>query len=619
MTITQAQIEDLDVKIGQWLELDIDAESRIEIKKLQLDKKYDILQDKFGERIAFGTAGLRAAMTSGFAYMNDVTVLQAAQGLVQYVIDNCTTGNELSIVVGYDHRHNSQRYAELTASAALNKGVKVYYLGSIDNLSETSIKYSKGEFDNTSTDGSYVHTPMVPFTIDEYGASAGVMITASHNPAQDNGYKVYYSNGCQIIPPHDHGIAESIMKNLQPWHNVWNVGEAFKLGIESGNLVGVKPEMEKKYVERVEDLISYTKLGFNFVYTPMHGVGQDIFMKCLKKFTLYNVATVGEQELPNPDFPTVKFPNPEEKGALDIAIAHANKISYNLVLANDPDADRFSCAYKSHDHKWHQLTGNEIGFLFAMYIIENTPKHKLCKTYLINSTVSSQILDSMANIEGFNFIDTLTGFKWIGNKAIALKDQGYDVPFAYEEAIGFMFNIVNDKDGISAAIIFLQLYSLWFAKGHTTVEQKLKQGYEKYGYYKECNGYYRLDDVAKTNQIFAGIRNSYSGHEQPTTIGDFEVMSFRDLTIGYDSTKLDHVPSLPTDPNSQMITAVLRKGSSTVRFTCRGSGTEPKLKVYIEGQAKKEKDATNIAKECWDLLRTHWFKPEVYNLLEVLN
>lgn len=619
MSLSLEQIASLDEKIEQWLDLDIDPESRTGIKMLQLSKRYDILNDKFGKRISFGTAGLRAAMTSGFAYMNDVTVLQAAQGLVQYLIDNCTSKNELSIVVGYDHRFNSQRFAELTVSAALNRGIKVYYLGSIDNLSDTSINLSKSEFVNKTDDKSYVHTPMVPFTIDTCGASAGVMITASHNPARDNGYKVYYSNGCQIIPPHDHGIAESILNNLQPWHNVWEVVDAFESGVKSGNLVGVKNEMEQKYIERIEQLILYTKLGFNFVYTPMHGVGQDIFMKCLKRFTLYNVKTVKQQEIPDPSFPTVKFPNPEEKGALDIAIETANKVAYNVVIANDPDADRFSCSYKSYDNKWRQLTGNEIGFLFAMYIIENTPKHKLCKTYFVNSTVSSQILDSMANIDGFNFIDTLTGFKWIGNKAISLKDQGYDVPFAYEEAIGFMFNIVNDKDGISAAIVFLQLYHLWFAKGDLTIDEKLKQGYEKYGYYKECNGYYRLDDLTKTDLIFADIRNSYHGHKQPTSIGNFEVLSFRDLTIGYDSTTFDHTPSLPIDPNSQMITAVLHNGQSTVRFTCRGSGTEPKLKVYIEGQSKKEENAVAIAKECWDLLKHYWFKPDVYNLSEVLN
>lgn len=619
MSFQPEKIEELNSKVEQWLAIDIDPESRSEIKKLQLDKRYDILHDKFGERIAFGTAGLRAEMTSGFAYMNDVTVLQAAQGLVQDIIDK-STKNELSIVVGYDHRFNSQRYGELTASVALSKGVKVYYLGSIDNLSDTSIKLSSTEYTNHSSDKSYVHTPMVPFTIDQYGASAGVMVTASHNPAQDNGYKVYYENGCQIIPPRDKRIAKAIDDNLQPWENVWDVSRAFKEGVESGNLIGIKPEVERAYIQDIEKLINpnYTKLGFNFVYTPIHGVGKDVFLKCLKKFKLYNVETIKEQENPNPSFPTVKFPNPEEKGALEIAIETANKIAYNVVIANDPDADRFSCAYKTLDYKWRQLTGNEIGFLFAMYIIENIPKHKRCKTYFVNSTVSSQILDSMANVDGFNYIDTLTGFKWIGNKAINLKEQGYEVPFAYEEAIGFMFDVVNDKDGIAAAITFLQLYHLWFAKGDLTIDQKLKQGYEKYGYYKECNGYYRLDELSKTNQIFANIRNSYPG-EQPTSIGDFEVLSFRDLTIGYDSSTWNKQPTLPTDASSQMITAVLRSGKNTVRFTCRGSGTEPKLKVYIEGQAKSESAADGVAKGCWQLLKQHWFQPQVYNLTEVLN
>lgn len=215
-------------------------------------------------------------------------------------------------------------------------------------------------------------------------------------------------------------------------------------------------------------------------------------------FETNRYSVVEEQSKPDPSFPTVSFPNPEEKGALDLAITQAQQTNAKLVIASDPDADRFSVAIVDKQGKFRQLTGNEIGFLFAMYVIENLDKAKLSNTYLLNSTVSSQVLKSMAEKCGFNFIDTLTGFKWIGNKAIDLENQGHFVPFGYEEAIGFMFNLVHDKDGISAAVVFLQLYQQWFSKGDVNVIDKLELGYKEYGWFKDLNGYYRLSDVSLT-------------------------------------------------------------------------------------------------------------------------
>ncbi|KAK6205633.1 Phosphoglucomutase/phosphomannomutase [Scheffersomyces amazonensis] len=511
-------------------------------------------------------------MESGFAHMNDVTVLQAAQGLIEYLIDQNNDNNkEVSIVVGYDHRFNSQRFAELTASVAITKGVKL-----------------------RTMDTKYI-----------------------------------YSNGCQIIPPIDHGIATSIENNLQPWSNeVWDVTKNFQIGINNQLLKSYKSEIQQKYEIVVKDLlITQANLNFKFVYTPMHGVGLEILEKTLKHFNNPQYKVVEEQAIPDPTFRTVKFPNPEEKGALDLAISTANNLGYSLVIASDPDADRFSAAFKSKSGKWRQLTGNEIGFLFALYFVEEIipNKAKFDNTYLLNSTVSSQILQAMADYHGFHFQDTLTGFKWIGNKAIDLKNEGYYVPFGYEEAIGFMFNVVNDKDGISSAVIFLQLYNAWFSKGNNNIEDKLEEGYAKYGWFKECNGYYKVQELSQTKEIFETIRLSFSPQRYPKSIGDFEVISWRDLTIGYDSTTSDNVPNLPTDPTSQMITAVLKlakqdkNNTDQVRFTCRGSGTEPKLKVYIEGKSNiSEVVAIELAHKCWQTLRTTWFKPEQNNLQETV-
>lgn len=613
-------ITEINTLVEEWCSIDINPETRAEIKSLQAAGDYKTLDLKLSQRIAFGTAGLRSEMTSGFAHMNDVTILQASQGLVQYLLDN-PAGKVTSIVVGYDHRFNSQRFAEITASTAISKGVKVYYLGEVDNLSKESVKFSPTKFEATSNKPGLCHTPLVPFTIDHFGASAGIMVTASHNPAKDNGYKVYYGNGCQIIPPHDNGIAHSIDENLKPWDDVWDVVSNFKKGIQLKLLIPVRDEMIAGYVAATkEKLLTTPQLSFDFAYTPIHGVGLEILERCLlNAFTGYHMEVVQEQAAPDPNFPTVSFPNPEEKGALDLAISTAEKLGYKLVIANDPDADRFSVAVKTQA-KWQQLTGNEIGFLFAMYLIEEVvPKEDLAKTYLLNSTVSSQVLNSLAAINGCHFEDTLTGFKWIGNRAIELKSEGYTVPFAYEEAIGYMFGVVSDKDGVSAAMIWLQLYQKWFSSGEIDPIAKLEQGYKKYGWYKECNGYYKLNDLNKTKEIFETVRSTYKLY--PLAIGDFNVVSWRDLTVGYQSDTADGTPSLPVDPKSQMITAILKRqddDTEQVRFTCRGSGTEPKLKVYIEGKASSKEAAVKIAKDCWNTLKVEWFKPDENDLKEVV-
>ncbi|CUM66945.1 uncharacterized protein PRCAT00004631001 [Priceomyces carsonii] len=608
-------VERIQRLADDWLSIDMNAKSKEEIQKLLQQHDYETLDKKMSKRIAFGTAGLRGSMCSGFANMNDVTILQASQGLVSY-LENSNRGSQLSIVIGYDHRYHSQRFAEITASVAITKGFKVFYLGSIDVLSDESLQHGTSE----SNFDLCVHTPLVPFAIDYFKASAGVMVTASHNPAQDNGFKVYYSNGCQIIPPYDTDIAIAIDENLLPWYdlNVWDVEDNFAKGIKRNLLQAVKEETTEAYLQHVnKNLIISDSINFKFIYTPMQGIGLDIFEKAFKLFKGGSYKAVKEQASPDPAFSTVAFPNPEEKGALNLSIKTADSFGYNLVLANDPDADRFSIAVKT-DHKWRQLTGNEIGFLFAMYVIECFPKSELLKVYLLNSTVSSQVLASIAEVEGCNYQDTLTGFKWIGNKAIDLKKEGYLVPFAYEEAIGFMFDGVNDKDGIAAAVIFLQLYQKWCINDNIDLIKRLHIGYEKYGWFKECNGYYKLKDKSRTDVIFNFIRLSYD-KQLPETIGNFKVSEWRDLTIGYDTTTSDHIPVLPIDPHSQMITAkLLDSNMDQVRFTCRGSGTEPKLKVYVEGKAESEEAALKIARECWTTLRDLWFKPKENGLTEVV-
>lgn len=594
------QRQHIDQLVSEWLSIDVNPTTRNQIKQLASRGDYTSLDNLLSNRIVFGTAGLRARMEAGYSRMNDVTVLQASQGLAEYIKSSALDNEPLTIVVGHDHRHNSERFAEITASIFLMKGFKVFYLGSANCA-----------------------TPMVPFSVDLLKSLGGIMITASHNPKDDNGYKVYWKNGCQIIPPHDLNIQKSILSNLTPiLKGDWDTTEIMK----SNLLIDCYDDIAAKYQSHLINVLRPEKLsGFKFVYTPMHGVGAAFVFKILQSFTDDDDwVIVHDQSQPDPDFPTVKFPNPEERGALDLAISNADKLGISLVIANDPDADRFTAAFKLPSNRWKQLSGNELGTLFADYVIQKIIAEgiDLSKIFLLNSTVSSQLISEMAKSKGFQFDQTLTGFKWIGNRAIDLENKGYIVPFAYEEAIGFMFPTVHDKDGISALVVFLQLYNNLLKEKLNPLE-KLEQMYNQYGFFKQCNGYYITSSPNVIDRIFnETIRKKIvsDGQLYPSQIAYYKVCEWRDLTIGFDSSMHDGKPVLYVDPSSQMITVKLstHRQDEYIRFTARGSGTEPKLKVYIEAKAKTEKRSEELAIDVWNVLRSEWFQPETNGLIEKL-
>lgn len=607
---------DLREQVDSWLAQDGNEETRSEILNLCRAKEWPELHNRLDTRILFGTAGLRSRMEAGFSRMNTLVVIQATQGLAQHIKKHFP--DALTAVVGHDHRFHSQEFALATVATFLQAGFNVTLLN------------DKNKF---------VHTPMVPFTVDQIGASVGVMITASHNPKMDNGYKVYYSNGCQIIPPHDSEIAKEIEANLALWPKAWEWNEVLQSGITAGSLVYGGDEMTERYIRKMgQSLVDPATTAYQteakpwFVYTPMHGVGYDVFHRIAEETLNLKVGRdylcVEEQMLPDPNFPTVPFPNPEEKGALDLAIQLAEKNGILLVLANDPDADRFSAAVKDNKSgSWRQLTGNEIGALFAFYELQKygkmdkdfREKHPLA---LLNSTVSSQLIHKMAEVENFHSIETLTGFKWLGNRCIDLENMNYYVPFGFEEAIGYMFPVMeHDKDGVSAAVVFLQMYREWLVKQNKTLPTVLEDIFDKYGVFKELNGYYVVENPRVINEVFDYIRNDYCvTHDPfPPRIGEeLTVTKFRDLTLGYQSDTINQRPELPVDPASQMITAWVKlngaKPYESIRFTIRGSGTEPKLKVYIEACSKSEERASALAQVTWQVLEREWFRPDVTGL-----
>jgi phosphoglucomutase len=579
--------KDIKELAREWLELDQDKSTTDEIYELLMRGDTNELELRLRHRIAFGTAGLRGPMQAGFACMNSLTVIQASQGLTAYLLKTEQNVKKRGVVIGRDARHNSEKFAKLTAAAFVAKGIKVWW------------------YETPS------HTPMVPFGVRELNAAAGIMVTASHNPAKDNGYKVYWSNGCQIIPPHDSGIAASIMENLKPVTWDTSVVDDPDLLVE-GSLGLVRDKYHRAILSATQLGDFHVKMNpdIKFVYTPMHGVGLRPMTQCIETLGIASQMTVVDaQAHPDPDFPTVKFPNPEEKGALDLAIETADKSSIHLILASDPDADRLAVAEKVND-KWHIFTGNQLGVLLGSYLFERYPAaHNREKLAMLASTVSSRMLAAMAEKEGFKFTETLTGFKWLGNIARDLEAEGYNVVFAFEEALGYMIpQTVHDKDSISAAAIFLTAASHWSTK-RLTPYSKLQSLYEHLGYFEDANTYLVSPSPAVTTTVFTNIRAL--GKPHPTTIGQRKIVRWRDLTLGYDSKTKDHVPDLPVDPTAQMITCELDDGAV---FTVRGSGTEPKIKLYIECVGKSSVEAKEGANGILGDLLREWFKPEEYGL-----
>ncbi|KAG9963628.1 phosphoglucomutase-2, partial [Aureobasidium melanogenum] len=570
----------LQTLVAEWLRLDQDASTRSEIEKLVAENNTAELKLRLEKRIAFGTAGLRGRMEAGFSRMNSLTVIQASQGLAEYLLKTHSDTKTQGVVIGRDARHNSDKFAKLVAAVFVAKAIPVKWLGQ-------------------------VHTPLVPYTVGHLGAAAGVMITASHNPAADNGYKVYWGNGCQIIPPHDAGISASIDANLEPV--TWDVDV-----LEQGSplVTNALHQVQQGYMATVAKIASVANpdASVHFVYTPMHGVGLPFFTSVMKLAGLENkMHVVQEQARPDPDFPTVRFPNPEEKGALDLAKQVADHNNIKLILANDPDADRFAAAEKV-DGEWRQLTGNQIGVLLASHILDTyQPSQSSKGLAMLSSTVSSKMLASMATASGkFYWEETLTGFKWLGNRSRALQQQGYDALFAYEEAIGYMFSeVVFDKDGVAAAAVFLAACDRWNKQG-LSPWAKYNELCKQYGYFEDANTYVISPSSEVTNAVFEQIRQA-----KPTTVGSRKILRWRDLTIGYDSATPDNRPTLPVDKSSQMISCEL---AGNVHFTVRGSGTEPKIKFYIEGSASSSQEAKVSAQEVLEDLMREWFKPEEHGL-----
>ncbi|KAK2817001.1 hypothetical protein Q5P01_025192 [Channa striata] len=538
----------LDEAVKQWLRYDKNPKTVTLVQDLVKKGAVETLKKCFSSRMEFGTAGLRAAMGPGVASMNDLTIIQTTQGFCRYLEDSFGNLKERGVVIGYDARAHppsggsSKRFASLATAVFISQGVPVYLFSDI------------------------TPTPFVPFTVSHLGLCAGIMVTASHNPKEDNGYKVYWENGAQIVSPHDRGISKAIEENLEPWPESWNTEEALKKPL----LKDPYQDIHAKYFKAIQNHCHHREINksseVKIVHTSVHGVGHTFVQSAFKAFDLNPPYAVEEQKDPDPEFPTIKYPNPEEgEGVLTLSFALAEKEGASVVLANDPDADRLAVAEKQESGQWRVFSGNELGALLGWWMFrcwkqQNSDTAALKNLYMLSSTVSSKILRAIALKEGFHFEETLTGFKWMGNRASDLLAQGKTVLFAFEEAIGYMCSpSVLDKDGVSAAAIVGEMIS-YLATKNTSLSQQLTTIYNEYGYH-----------ISKTH-----------------------------LTTGYDNNQPDNKAVLPTSSSSQMITFTFSNGGVA---TMRTSGTEPKIKYYTElCAAPGNSDVTRLKKELDELV-----------------
>ena len=516
-------------KAKAWLAQDPDPVTRAELELVIQNEDLAELESRFGSRLEFGTAGLRGELGAGSNRMNRVLVAQAAAGLGRYLLAKETNP---SAVIGFDGRVNSDIFAKDSAEVLAGMGIKVFLLDQM------------------------CPTPLISFGTRSLGVSAGIMVTASHNPPRDNGYKVYLGgdfNGSQIITPVDAEIAKQIEFVAET--------ETFSSLTKSTDYEVIGNQLREDYLQSVLQVAGKViKKSLKVVYTPMHGVGWATIEPLFARAGSEALITVDQQLQPDGDFPTVAFPNPEEPGALDLAMALASDYNADLIIANDPDADRVALALPT-DSGWQRLTGDQVGLILADEIAS-----KATSGTLACSIVSSSALKSVAKAHGLDFKETLTGFKWISKIP--------NLIFGYEEALGYCIDPehVADKDGISAALLLSNIARREAAQGRTLWDLLADLG-AKYGYYATGQISIRVKDIAIIAKAMSVIRTN-----PPKELAGQSVV-FTDLALG--------TPDLlPTDG----LRFDLANGG---RVIIRPSGTEPKLKCYLETVA----DSDAVAKE----------------------
>jgi phosphomannomutase len=541
--------EDLLARASQWVQDDPDPQTSAELQALIERGDRKELADRMAGPLEFGTAGLRGVLGAGESRMNRAVVRRTTAGLAAQLLASRPAVRQEGVVVGYDGRRMSREFALDVALVLAARGIPALLFPEL------------------------CPTPLVAFAVLDQRAAAGVMVTASHNPPEYNGYKVYAANGAQIIPPQDAEIAAAI-EAAGPAREIPLADE--QQARAAGLLRDVEPGVIARYLDatlalqrdrRGRDLV-------RIVYTPLHGTGDRLARELLARAGFGQVWTVPEQQEPDGNFPTVAFPNPEEKGALDLAFALAKRQQATLVLANDPDADRLAAAVPDGQGGFRQLTGNELGVLLGEYALRKAEGGE--RRLVVTTVVSSPMLKQIASQLGVRYGEVLTGFKWITNLAMRREaEEGASFVFGYEEALGYTVGTaVRDKDGLSAALVFAELTAAAAAEGRTVLDELERLG-RTFGLFVSAQRNVTRKGAEGAAEIAAILDRLRAA--TPRAIGGLAVRSLTDVLRGV--RHVDGCEERVELPASNVLIFELDGGA---RVVARPSGTEPKIKYYFD-------------------------------------
>ena len=548
-------------KANLWLGDGYDEATKAEVRRMLNAEDKTELIDSFYRDLEFGTGGLRGIMGAGSNRMNKYTVGAATQGLANYLKEAFAELPEIAVVVGHDVRNNSREYAEIVADIFSANGIKVYL------------------FD------SFRPTPELSFAIRELGCQSGVNITASHNPKEYNGYKAYWSDGAQIIAPHDVNIIDNVNK-------IKSVSE-IKFEGDKSKIVIIGDEMDQKFLTAIKGLqlspeavAQYHDL--KLVYTPIHGTGVKLIPASLRNYGFTNIINVPEQDVPSGDFPTVESPNPEVPSAMAMAIAKAKEVEADLILASDPDADRIGCVLRDDNGEYVLINGNQIVMILLNYIMtRNKELGRITgKEYIVKTIVTTETIKSIADQNGFKMYDCYTGFKWIA--AVIRDNEGIGRYLGGgEESYGFLAeDFCRDKDAVSAISLMAEALAWAKTKGMNFL-QMLQDIYIKYGYSREAGVSLVRKGKSGAEEIIAIMKEFRAN--PPKQIAGSDVVIVKDYAdLNMKNLKTGEVTKMDMPTTSNVLQYFTEDGT---KISIRPSGTEPKIKFYVEVKGSMKTNA----------------------------
>ena len=555
-------LKEVTARAQVWLDGNYDAETKAEVRQMLDATDKTLLIEAFYKDLEFGTGGLRGIMGAGTNRMNIYTVGAATQGLSNYLKAQFTSLPQISVVIGHDCRNNSRKFAEISANIFSANGIKVYLFEDLRP------------------------TPEISFAIRHFGCQSGIILTASHNPKEYNGYKAYWDDGAQMIAPHDENVISEVM-------NIKNVNDIkFEGNKELIQIIG--QEVDRIYLERIKTLILSPEAiernkDLKIVYTPIHGTGIKLIPDALRAFGFTNIIDVPEQNVISGNFPTVVSPNPEEPAALEMAVNKARDTDADIVMASDPDADRLGIAIKNDKNEWILVNGNQTYLILIYYLIRRWKELGRLKgnEYVVKTIVTTEVMTDIARKNGVEYYDCFTGFKWIA--AVMRDNEGKKTYIGGgEESYGFLAeDFVRDKDAVSACALMAEV-TAWAKDNGKTLFGLLQDIYIEYGFGKEKGisvvrkGKSGAEEIAQMMIDFRTSPPVEIAGSKVVTIKDYETLKKTDVVTG-------NVTNLDMPATSNVLQFFTQDGT---KISVRPSGTEPKIKFYIEvrGEMKTRAD-----------------------------